>query len=87
MKRVDERDIIFSRMKYKKGSFQYKEYYSRHPENKKNDDLLRLRPNLWAEGTPTYHPFLSYAVEANYNFLDSVRNLCECEVASEKTNN
>ena len=84
MKRIDERDIMFARMKYKQGGFQYNEYYSRHPEKKKNDDLLRSLPNLWAKGTPTYHPLLSYAVDANYNLLDNVRECFKSEVASEK---
>jgi ferredoxin len=84
MKRVDERDVIFSRMGYEEGQEQYKEYYNRHPKRKELDDELRAKLPLCSKGTPTYHPLLSAAVDANFMFLSDIKHLCEGEPASEK---
>lgn len=35
MKRIDERDTMFARMSYKKGSKAYEDYYRRNPNKKK----------------------------------------------------
>ncbi|MEW6623631.1 MAG: hypothetical protein AB1420_10995 [Bacillota bacterium] len=44
MSRFDERDTIFARMAYKKGSKPYIDYYQRNPDRKEMDDKLRDMP-------------------------------------------
>ena len=56
MKRHDERDVMFARNSYKKGTPQYNDYYKRYPQKKAIDDELRAKPPLFSPGPPTYHP-------------------------------
>ncbi len=51
--RIDERDLIFSRMARRPGTPEYEEYYSRHPEREEFDQTLRSGPPLGGEETPT----------------------------------
>ncbi|MCB2199150.1 4Fe-4S dicluster domain-containing protein [bacterium] len=44
--RADERDTMFARMARMVGTEQHRDYYSRHPELKKKDDLIRSMPPL-----------------------------------------
>lgn len=44
MERFDERDTIFSRMLLKKGSGEYRDYYSRHSDLESVDEALRSAP-------------------------------------------
>ena len=85
MKRKDERDTMFARMECKKGSPQYEDYYSRHPEKKEIDDDLRSRSELFSKETPTYDDILSPAADANFKLLADMRCLCEGEPAAIKT--
>jgi reductive dehalogenase len=48
--RVDERDVIFSRMARVPGNTAYDDYYSRRPDLKKVDDRLRSMPVLCRPG-------------------------------------
>jgi len=84
MKRIDERDIIFSRANYKKGSKTYEDYYLRNPHKKAIDDSLRTRPNLCEEGTMTYNEVNSKMASCAFEFLQDISHLCEKEVSNEK---
>lgn len=84
MKRTDERDIMFARMVYQKGTKEYDDYYARKPEKKEIDDALRAKPGLCSEGTPTYHKVLSPVADANFMLLADLRKHCEGEPASKK---
>ncbi len=84
MKRVDERDIIFSRASYQKGSKQYEDYYRRNPEKKEIDDALREAPYPYGEGTATYHPINSSIAEGTFRFLGDIKKYSEGEVNSRK---
>ncbi len=69
MKRTDERDTMFARMTYRKGSKEYKDYYSRNPEKEEIDDELRNMPNICGEGIATSYPLDSPIVNAGFRFL------------------
>lgn len=69
MNRVDERDIIFSRMNYEVGTDAYEDYYRRHPELQEQDDFLRSMPPLCSEGTPTFNTMNAPIVDACFAFL------------------
>jgi len=84
MKRVDERDMMFSRMAFDRDSDAYKDYYKRNPDKKDIDDQLRNKNDLYSKDTPTYDPLLAPAACANFEFLSDIRNLCEGSPAKEK---
>lgn len=84
MTRIDERDLMFSRMNYKPGTKQYMDYYERHPEKREIDDELRSRYELFSKETPTYDEILSPAADANFDLLEDMRRLCEGPPAGEK---
>lgn len=72
MKRADERDTIFARMTYEKGSSRNKDYYSSRKELEKIDDELRKIGN-----------FPSPAV-ANFKFLADIRPFADGESAPKR---
>lgn len=84
MKKVDERDIMFARMSYEKGSPQYEDYYSRHPEKKEIDDELRAMPHMGGIGTVTYDVVNSPIVDACFNFLGDIKKYAEGNAKSEQ---
>ncbi|MEX1376394.1 MAG: reductive dehalogenase domain-containing protein [Eubacteriales bacterium] len=84
MKRVDERDMMFSRMSYAKGTDAYEDYYIRNPEKKDIDDDLRSKPQLYAEGKPTFDALLSPAADANFALLTDMKKLCEGKPTGKK---
>jgi len=45
-KHFDERNILFSRLRLKENSTRYNEYYSKHPQIKESDKLLRENAKL-----------------------------------------
>lgn len=67
--RIDERDIIFARMRYLPSSPQYIDYYSRHPECQESDDRLRAMPKLCAPGSTMYDALNSPVADACFEWL------------------
>lgn len=84
MKRFDERDVMFSRVGYKEGSPEYKEYYTRNPHLKEADDLMRQPPHVYGEGTATFDPLNSAIAEATFKFLGDINKYSEGKVNSSK---
>ena len=88
MKQTDERDVVFARLRYQKGSDNYDDYYKRNPERKERDDAFRSRPFLGGEDAVMYDPLYSKMPEANFDFLADIRCLCTptpCEVKVQAT--
>jgi len=77
MKRIDERDTMFARMGYEKGSEAYEDYYKEHPEHKENDDRIKTLPNICGEGTMTYHPIHSRFADSVFRMLGDINPLSE----------
>lgn len=77
MKRIDERDVMFSRSNYTRGTPEYEDYYKRNPENKDIDDSIRSKPNLCSPGTMSYDPINSPMAESAFMFLSDIKNLSE----------
>ncbi len=73
--RVDERDIMFSRLNYKEGSKEYLDYYSRHPEREEMDRELR-RPAV-TEGNPSYEPLVTPIGDSVFRFLADIKKYAE----------
>ena len=85
MNRVDERDMMFSRMTYQEGSKEYEDYYKNNPDKKGIDDALRNKPQLYSKETPTFDPILAPAARGNFELLGDIKKLCEGKPAKEKT--
>ncbi|MHC1719186.1 MAG: reductive dehalogenase domain-containing protein [Clostridiaceae bacterium] len=83
MKMFDERDNMIARMNYKRGAENYNDYYSRNPQLKDIDDALRSMPDS-GEGTAMFNRLNSPMVDAAYNYLSNIKNLCEGQPAEEK---
>lgn len=77
MKRFDERDVIFSRMNYKKGSPEYEDYYKRNPQKTEIDEALRAMPDLGRPGTATHDPINSPIIDACFRFLGDIKKYSE----------
>ncbi len=75
--RIDERDIMFSRMAREAGTPAYDDYYKRHPEHLETDEHLRQMPQLCGIGTTTYDPLNSPMVGAAFHLLDDIKHLAE----------
>ncbi len=80
MKRVDERDTMFARANYEKGSKAYEDYYKRNPHKKAIDDSIRTRPNLCSDGTMSYNKLNSPMASCAFDFLADIKHLCEGNV-------
>ena len=85
MSRYDERDTMFARMGYEKGSKQYEDYYKRNPDKKENDDRLKTLPNLCSEGTMSYHPVNSKIPDSIFHLLGDINKYSEGEKNGQKT--
>ncbi len=83
MERIDERDVMFSRMARRDGTNAYREYYEANPDKKGVDDELRNMPNMNGNQTRFHHPFNSPMVDAAFGFLSDIKGLVEGPNASE----
>ncbi len=83
-KRKDERDIMFARMNYEKGTPEYEDYYKRNPDKKEIDDTLRAMPQMGGEGTATHDPVNSPIVDACFRFLGDIKKYAEGEIQDKK---
>ncbi|MBV1757377.1 MAG: 4Fe-4S dicluster domain-containing protein [Dethiosulfatibacter sp.] len=73
--RIDERDVMFSRMARKPGTEAYEDYYRTREERRKIDDEIRKMPGLCAEGTATYDPLNSPMITSAFDFLGDIKHL------------
>jgi len=78
-KRVDERDIMFSRNKLEKGSQRFNEYYERRPELKILDDKFRSQPGLLQKGTVHYDPITFAATDSSFKTVAAFHALLDDE--------
>ncbi|MDY0234719.1 MAG: reductive dehalogenase domain-containing protein [Gudongella sp.] len=85
MARIDERNVMFSRMSRIEGTKEYDDYYKAHPENKEFDDALRAMPALNGDKTKFYNQLDSPIVDATFGFLADIKGLVDGgEKAAEK---
>lgn len=75
--RIDERDIMFARMRYAEGSEAHSDYYSRHPEKRALDDQIKLMPHLFGPQTATFHPYLSSFGDAGFEVISGLKQQAE----------
>ncbi|MBU1628398.1 reductive dehalogenase [bacterium] len=70
--RFDERDTIFSRMRFIEGSKEYDDYYKRRAELKAVDDKLRGMPTLSHPETDAYDPMVSPMMFAEFSIIETL---------------
>lgn len=82
MHRIDERNVMFSRMARKEGTKPYEEYYKANPDKKKIDDELRNMSSMNGPETRFYDSLNSPMVDAAFGFLSDIGGLVDGPEAS-----
>jgi len=83
-RRVDERDIMFSRGRLVPGSAEYEAYYRMRPQNRLGDDHTRALPGLLSLDTQLAEPLSFAAAEASFDLTDAVRHHVDGEIAEQR---
>ena len=81
--RIDERTIMFARMRLQPGSPEFETYYDMHPEHKAGDDRIRARGWGGKSGLPV--KLMEMAAEASFTAVGFLRDAVDGDVAPETT--
>ncbi len=73
--KIDERDIMFSRRSLIAGTAKYKEYYNKHSDKEKLDNIFRKNPGLLEKGSTYYDRFLFNAAKSSFDAIGALRGL------------
>ena len=84
-KRIDERDVMFSRLELIEGTERFEDYYQRRPENKLLDDEFRKRPGLLSSKASLAHPFAFASADASFDTIGALKFEVDGTVAEIKT--
>lgn len=82
--RVDERDTIFARARYRPGTAEYQDYYSRHPELKEADDRFRALPELGVPGGQYYDQLITPLSNISFELNQEIGHLVDGEVSPKR---
>ena len=83
-KKIDERDVIFSRFDYQEGTDSYEQYYRRRPEYKQIDAEIRKIPDLLSTPHLKKNPLLFSLASAEFDFLEKQTMHVERERSTER---
>jgi reductive dehalogenase len=83
-KRIDERDVMFSRANLRPGSARFEDYYAANPDKKAADDEFRAQPGLLAPDGTMYHPYAFAAADATFWSVEHLRTIVDGEVAPQR---
>lgn len=86
VRRIDERDVMFSRRLLQSGTERYDAYYRAHPEREEMDARFRAAPGLLRKGSTQWHDLMFAAADATFDTVDELHALAEGAVADERTN-
>lgn len=75
--RYDERDIMFARARYERGSPAYVDYYTRRPETKNIDDTIRKLPELLEMGGTYYKANPARIADAYFETIQKMHTFCD----------
>ena len=84
MRRFDERDIPFSRIRLRPGTPEYAAYYAMRPENREIDDALRALPGLLSPKASLAEPGLFAAAEGSFFLTEALRDAVDGPVAADR---
>lgn len=85
MKRIDERDVIFSRLLYGSETAAHADYYKDRPGQKEIDDVFRTRPPFGGEGAAFFDPVNTPISDACFEFLAALRGFVDGKVSPHRT--
>ena len=83
-RRIDERDIMFSRARLEPESERFEAYYAERPENRKADDRFRAQPGLLERGSVYFDPFMFAAADASFETITALHAMVDGPVALER---
>jgi len=81
-KKIDERTIMFARMRMQHGTPEYEAYYKMHPKHKAGDERIRARG--WGGKSGLHVKVMEMAAEASFTAVCSLRDAVDGEVAAQK---
>ncbi|MCD4754062.1 MAG: 4Fe-4S dicluster domain-containing protein [Anaerolineaceae bacterium] len=81
-KKIDERTIMFARMRLQTGTPEYEAYYKMHPKHKAGDERIRARG--WGGRNGLHVKVMEMAAEASFAAVGSLRDVVHGEAATEK---
>ncbi len=84
VKRIDERDTMFSRNELIPGTQKYNDYYKRNPDKKNIDDRWRNKPGLTGLNATQYHPFQFASADASFDTIKALRDEVDGKVSDKK---
>lgn len=84
MKQIDERDVLFARLRYQKGTEAYKQYYLAHPDKLEGDEAFRNTTTFGSEGTMSFDSVLTPFTTAAFDVLGQMHHLSNGPIASAK---
>lgn len=82
-RRIDERDIMFSRRLLAPGSARFEAYYGEHPDKKPLDDRFRAAPGLLAKGSALFDAFQFSAAEASFRAVQQFHPIVDVTASSD----
>jgi reductive dehalogenase len=82
LKRIDERDTMFSRNELKPGTDQFEEYYKNNLDKKILDDKFRKRPGLLKPGSTQYNPFHFAAADSSFETIADLHSMVDGKLQS-----
>ena len=80
-RRVDERDIMFSRARLQPGSREFEAYYAMRPENREPDDATRELPGLLSHNAAKAEPVAFATAKASFEMTHALRDEVDGPVA------
>ncbi len=83
-RKIDERDIMFSRRLLQPGTDRFEQYYANRPEYRELDERFRAKPGLLAKGSSAYDPITFSAADASFEAVKQFHALVDGEPAEEK---
>jgi ferredoxin len=83
-KRVDERDILFARMRLEPDSPNYEAYYAMRPEHKAGDDQTRSLPGLLSPEASEANPLVFAATDATFALTEALHGAVDGAVAPQR---
>jgi ferredoxin len=84
VKRIDERDTMFSRNELEPGSERFNDYYKRNPDKKIIDDNWRAKPGLTSRNATQYHPFQFASADACFDTIKALRDEVDGKISDIK---
>ena len=84
VKRIDERDTMFSRNELIPDGNDYQNYYLNNPEKEKSDNIFRSKPGLLSKSASQYNPFHFASADASFDTVAKFKSGVNGSVSKDK---